>query len=175
MEYEQEHHDWLPVVFGCEQDGPCVQYIGGVDTCEGRLLTFPNVLQHRVGSFKLRDLTKPGHRKIVALFLVDPNIKVISTAHVPCQRIDWWIEATLEKQNTPGYTPHVLSSTLGQARALNDLPCELQDLIFNQVDDFPISLEEAETLRLELMKERQIFSVSHEESIARNTFSLCEH
>jgi hypothetical protein len=168
----QEHHLWLEDVYGCEPGGPCVQYIGGVDTCEGRLLTFPNVLQHRVGSFKLIDPTTPGHRKIVALFLIDPNIKVISTAHVPCQRMDWWTEAVLETQNTSGHTPRVSSSssTLRQAR-LNDLPHELQDLVFQQVDDFPIKLEDAETLRLEMMKERQAFSVSHRETIENITFS----
>ena len=177
MEYQQEHHKWLKEVYGCEQDGPCVQDIGGVDTCEGRLLTFPNVLQHRVGSFKLIDPTQPGHRKIVALFLVDPNIKVISTAHVPCQRMDWWTEAILEKQNASGHTLPVSSSssTLGQARPLSDLPRELQNLVFQQVDDFPIKLEDAEALRLELMKERQAFSVNHSESIESVTFSLCEH
>ena len=175
MEYEQDYHDWLPAVFGCEQYGPCVQYIGKVDTCEGRLLTFPNIIQHRVGPFKLIDPTKRGHRKILALFLVDPNIKVISTAHVPCQRMDWWIEATLEKQMTPGHTPHASSSVPGQAKPLNDLPRELQDLVFQHVDEFPISLEDAETLRLELMKERQKFSVSHGEYIENMTISLCEH
>lgn len=98
MVYEQDHHDWLPLVFGCEHDGPCVQSMGGVDTCEGRLLNFSSVLQHRVGPFKLIDPTKPGDRMIVAMFLVDPNIKVISTAHVPCQRMDWWTETLAPKQ-----------------------------------------------------------------------------
>ena len=83
MSYPQNHFEWLSEVFGCENEGPTVQEIGSVETREARLLTFPNVLQHRVSPFKLADPTKPGHRKIVALFLVDPNIKVISTAHVP--------------------------------------------------------------------------------------------
>jgi hypothetical protein len=174
MGYEQDHHEWLDVVFGCRQYGPCVQDVGSVDTPEGRLLTFPNILQHRVGSFKVVDPIKPGHRKIVALFLVDPNIKVISTAHVPCQRKDWWIEATVEKQSTGVHSQDGVSSP-GQVKSLNDLPLELQDLIFKQVDDFPISLEDAETLRLELMKERQTFSVSNKSYIEGNTFSLCEH
>ena len=171
MNYQQYTCDWLPAIFGCEENGPRIQYIGNVNTCQGRLLTFPNVLQHRVGPFKLMDPTKRGHRKIPASFLVDPNIKVISTAHVFCQRVDWWIEATSEKQNTC----HVSSSVPGQARALTDLPRELQDLVFQQVDGFPISLEDAETLRLELKKERQKFSVNHGEYIEGLTFSLCEH
>ena len=79
-----------------------VQYIDGVDTCEGRLLTFSNVLHHRIGSFKPIDPSKPGHRKIVVMFLVDPNVKVISTAHVPCQRMDRYGEAAAHAWT---YTP----------------------------------------------------------------------
>ena len=164
FEYEQDHHDWLEDVFGMEQEGPSVQDIGSVDTREGRLLTFPNILQHRVGSFKLVDPTKPGHRKIVALFLVDPNIRIISTAHVPCQRKDWWMEAVLETQTKPV-----------REKGLNDFPVELQDIIFKEVDDFPISLADAEILRLELMKERKKFSVKHTDYIESIEFSLCEH
>lgn len=81
--YRQDQHEWISEVFGCKQNGPAVQDIGGVETWEGHLLTFPNILQHCVGPFKLEDPTKPGHRKIVALFLVDPYVKIISTAKVP--------------------------------------------------------------------------------------------
>ncbi|KAJ6184217.1 hypothetical protein N7519_005518 [Penicillium mononematosum] len=56
----------------------------------GRLLTFPNTLQHRVSPFSLADNTKPGHRKILALFLVDPNLRIISSANVPPQDELWW-------------------------------------------------------------------------------------
>lgn len=90
--YEQDHHDWLADVFGCENYGSSVQEIGSVETRQGRFLAFPNVLQHKVQPFSLADPTKPGHRKILALFLVDPNIKIISTANVPCQRKDWCVE-----------------------------------------------------------------------------------
>ncbi|KAH9475906.1 hypothetical protein JR316_0011467 [Psilocybe cubensis] len=86
-------YEWLLDIFGCERNEPTVQFVGSVMTPEGRLLTFPNILQHRVEPFKLEDPTKPGHRKIVALFLVDPNIKIISTANVPCQRADWVLNA----------------------------------------------------------------------------------
>ncbi|KAF8816713.1 hypothetical protein BYT27DRAFT_7229884 [Phlegmacium glaucopus] len=147
MDYEQDRHEWLDVVFGYRQNGPRVQDVGSVDTPEGRLLTFPNVLQHRVGSFKLVDPTKPGHRKIV-----------ISTAHVPCQRKDWWIEAILEKQSTGVHSQDGVSSP-GQVKRLNDLPFELQDLIFKQIGDFPISMEDAEKLRLKFMKERREFLI----------------
>lgn len=138
----ERDHDWLLDVFGCEQHGPAVQYVGSVLTPEGRLLTFPNILQHRVEPFKLEDPTKPGHRKIVALSLVDPNIRVISTANVPCQRLDW--------------VSDVDPSTTGDA-------------------EFPIDMDEAKALRLELMEERKDFVVSHGQAFETVTFSLCEH
>jgi hypothetical protein len=90
MGYEQDEHDFMSAVFGCEPDGPAVQEVGSVLCKEGRLLTFPNILQHRILPFKLADATKPGHRKILALFLVDPGIRIISTANVPPQQRDWW-------------------------------------------------------------------------------------
>ena len=154
----QGQHEWLSEVFGCEDEGPTVQEIGSVETREGRLLTFPNILQHRVGPFKLADPTKSGHRKIVALFLVDPNIKVISTAHVPCQQQEWWWEVTRTKEN----------------QQIASLPRELQDQILEDVD-FPISLQEAKALRLELMDERKAFVVKHGKGFESDTFALCEH
>ena len=149
-------------MFGCENEGPTVQEIGSVETREGRLLTFPNVLQHRVGPFKLADPTKPGHRKIVALFLVDPNIKVISTAHVPCQQQEWWWNLTRTKKN----------------QQIIDLPVELQDHIYMYIlddVDFPISLQDAKDLRLELMEERKAFVLDNVKAFEEATFSLCEH
>jgi len=131
MDYEQNHYKYLDVVFGCRQDGPCVQNVGSVDTREGRLLTFPTVLQHLAGSFKLADPTKPGHQKAVALFFVDPNIKVISTAPVPGQRNNWWIDATLEKQSIDIHTQEGVSSA-EQVNRLNDIPPSCKILYSNR-------------------------------------------
>lgn len=50
------------------------------------------VLQHRVAPFRLSDPTKPGHRKILAIFLIDPHHRIISTAHVPCQQKAIWAD-----------------------------------------------------------------------------------
>lgn len=60
------------------------------------MITFPNTLQHRVSPFSLTDRSKPGHRKILALFLVDPHRRVISSANVPPQREDWLPEERKE-------------------------------------------------------------------------------
>ncbi|TFK62408.1 hypothetical protein BDN72DRAFT_932523 [Pluteus cervinus] len=158
--YEQYHHDWLPAVFGCDQGSPTVQHVGKIETKQGRLLTFPNILQHQVLPFQLADPTKPGHRKVIALFLVDPNVKIISTANVPCQRMDWWKEA-IQNGSEEVRRPKI--------------PLELQEHILNGVEDFPLSMEEARELRLELMDERSSFQTTQEAVFSGNDFSLCQH
>ena len=159
IKYEQEFHDWLPAIFGCEQGRPGLQFVGSVENREGRLLTFPNILQHQVQPFSLVDASKPGHRKILALFLVDPHLKVLSTANVPCQQRDWWRE-------------HIAQLST----RLDLLPVELWDAVFDGViDDFPFSLDEAKDLRLKLMDERKAFVIRHDEAFKGMEFSLCEH
>ena len=54
------------------------------------------------------------------------------------------------------------------------LPVELQDHILEDVD-FPFSLQEAKTLRLELMEERKAFVLDSGKAFEGVTFSLCEH
>jgi Protein of unknown function (DUF4246) len=157
VSYAQDHHDWLEAVFGCQNYDSSVQYIGDVTAKEGRVVTFPNVFQHRVQPFELDDPGKPGHRKILALFLVDPHIRIISSANVPTQRKDWWAE----KIRLSGIFPR--------------LPAEIHQEVMSHVDGFPISLEEAKSLRLELMEERKAFVARHDEKISETTFNLCEH
>lgn len=155
--YPQEHHRWLSEIYGCKQNGPAIQYIGDVVTKEGRLLAFPNIFQHRVGPFRLADKTKAGHRKILALFLVDPHIKIISSANVPCQQKEWWAHELRAKG------------------VFSMLPNELVKEVMDNVDDFPMGLEEAKKLRLELMEERKGFVRRHDVQFESATFSLCEH
>jgi hypothetical protein len=121
-------------------------------------LAFPNVLQHQVQPFSLADPTKPGHRKILALFLVDPFQRVVSTANVPPQQRDWWAEAVQ-----------------GLEGKLDQLPPELRHQVMTDVGDFPISLEEAKGLRQELMDERRAFVEDVNNLLESEDFSFCEH
>lgn len=75
MPYEQNDHAPLCVLFGTPslRDEIKLQEIGSIATPNGRLLAFPNTLQHRVEPFELIDKTKPGHRRFLVLWLVDPN------------------------------------------------------------------------------------------------------
>lgn len=44
--YNKDDIDWLGTIYGMDNWRPGIQNIGVVETCEGRLITFPNVLQH---------------------------------------------------------------------------------------------------------------------------------
>ncbi len=133
---EQNEHESLEKFLGVEQEGPAVQELGQVLTREGRLLVFPNCLQHRVQPFELQDKTRPGHRKILAMFLVNPHRPILSSAHVPPQRRDWWADE-VRKGGT-----------------LSALPNEILDMTVSMVDDFPISWDKAVEIREQLMAER---------------------
>ncbi|MFE5947284.1 DUF4246 domain-containing protein [Streptomyces sp. NPDC056480] len=85
-EYEQNDDNGMRDVYGLEDEDALNQMLGSASTPAGRCLAFPNVLQHRVGSFRLSDPTRAGHRKILAFFLVDPSEKIVSTSDVPPQQ-----------------------------------------------------------------------------------------
>lgn len=164
VSYEQGRHEFLQTVYGfgdedvsSGRDDNVTQDLGGVICKEGRLLTFPNTVQHRVSSFSLADPTKPGHRKILALFLVDPHRRVISSANVPPQREDWGIERKVLVD-----------------KALSRLPVELKDMVEEDLDPL-MTMEEAKELRLKLMKERGLRSEAFNDTFERGDFRLCEH
>lgn len=135
------------------------QDLGGVVCREDRLLTFPNVLQHRVSPFSLADPSKPGHRKILALFLTDPKMRIISSANVPPQQEEWsrgqW---------------DVIDGLLGER-----LPVELQEMVRKDLPKSVMSLEEAKEYRLELMEERRWKAQEQNVGFIGGEFSLCEH
>ncbi|KAI8935769.1 hypothetical protein NX059_007289 [Plenodomus lindquistii] len=158
--YEQGDYEGIEKIFGIHHQQDHFQELGSVLTKEDRFIAFPNGFQHRVGSFKLVDPTKPGHRKIVALFLVAPTLPIISTANVPPQQRDWWIrEISAQEENR-----------------VSNLPAELIEMIGEGVEDFPIGMDEAKTLREELMRER---GKMDKDVIKAQTqgwgFNFCEH
>jgi hypothetical protein len=163
--YEQGQHEFLYEVFGFDpdvvdndSDSLITQDLGNVVCQKGRLLTFPNTVQHRVSPFSLADRSKPGHRKILALFLIDPNQRIISSANVPPQRVDW-----------AGYKRNFVNELL-----LPWIPVELGEMISE--DTIPsITMDEAKDYRLELMEERSISSISNNDTFEIGMFYLCEH
>ncbi len=88
--YEQNDSTGMMAVFGLDETMPLLQELGSVATRPGRLLAFSNMFQHKVQPFELVDQTKRGWRKILAFFLVDPTLRITSTATVPPQQQEWW-------------------------------------------------------------------------------------
>lgn len=159
IQYEQSDDLGFRTIWGVDNQGQGEQVLGSVLTREDRLIAFPNGFQHRVGAFKLADPTKPGHRKILALFLVAPTIPVISSANVPPQQRDWWAREV----------------KLDESRVAQ-LPAELVDMIAEGVKDFPIGLDDAKEIRGELMAERGRINKAVEHEIFKDErFSFCEH
>ncbi|KAJ5519230.1 hypothetical protein N7453_001652 [Penicillium expansum] len=150
--YEQGQFEFLQAVFGFDDqvngsgnNRDITQDLGAVACKEGRLLTFPNTVQHRVSPFSLVDPSKPGHRKILALFLVDPIQE------------DWGYE----RQDAVN-------------QALASLPAELRDIVQDDLDPV-MTMEKAKEYRLELMKERGHRSGKHNQHFETGDFNLCEH
>ncbi|KAI1749122.1 hypothetical protein F4782DRAFT_514666 [Xylaria castorea] len=193
-EYEvgQDQYDWLERVHGTWLgfNGVCVQNYGSVETPEGRFLAFPNVFQHRVSSFQLLDPTKPGHRRFIALWLVDPHLRIISTANVPPQQQDWWVESvfgrsTESQQAALANLPAELVQLLREkglfekvqlSHTTGKLPVELMEMVRKYFAESPVmSDEEARAHRLKLMDERTKFSDATNESWQSQSYNFCEH
>lgn len=152
--YEQGDTWGCTHYFGAEDEEPLVYPLGAVDTNQGNVLIFPNTFQHHVDGFELKDPTKPGHRKIVAFFVVDPNNEHVATTElVPPQNPAWWDDDDL-----------VSADMKTQINILNP--------------DLPQSWDKAVEIRKQLMEERsqdeEEDTYDHENPYIR-TFSLCEH
>ncbi|SJL12728.1 uncharacterized protein ARMOST_16159 [Armillaria ostoyae] len=161
-DYGQDDGDGTGAVWGLDQDEPLNQIIGEVLTKAGRCIAFPNLYQHCVSPFSLLDPSKSGYRKIVALFLVDPELKNPrpSTTTVPPQGRDWWFQELLGLAEE------------GNSR-LGPLPTELLDLIVDFMD--LMTRKEAEEARLQLMDERTVFVRENSENMFDTPFNMCEH
>lgn len=112
---------------------------GSVATPQGRLVTFPNVLEHRINRFKLVNPLVPGHYRAVKLYLVDPHYRICSTRNVPPQQHHWWAQEVTTKvfyKNTA-------------------LPQELIDEVIKGTEDWPMGLQEATQHRFEMIKEHR--------------------
>ncbi|KAG9022000.1 hypothetical protein FS837_006801 [Tulasnella sp. UAMH 9824] len=160
--FEQGDNDGVRLTLGMEYGQPSNQLVGAVKTSANRCIAFPNIYQHQVSSFKLVDPTKPGHRKIVALFMVDPENRVPSTSDLPPQQSYWAREAIFETLVQRNHNTNV------------SLPVELADMVMDWVDNV-MSLEEAKAYRLELMEERTAFVDVVDEKHFSAPFNFCEH
>ncbi|QGV81871.1 DUF4246 domain-containing protein [Streptomyces ficellus] len=106
-DYEQNDDNGLREVYGLEDEDALNQPLGSASTPAGRCLAFPNVLQHRVDSFRLADPSRPGHRKILAFFLVDPSERIVSTSDVPPQQ-PWAPTSTMTLEQAKDYREQLM-------------------------------------------------------------------
>ncbi|KAI0708765.1 hypothetical protein C8T65DRAFT_576187 [Cerioporus squamosus] len=157
MRYEQSDHRGYVVAYGFGRDHHKNQELGHIVAEEDKCVAFPNIYQHHVDAFELADPTKPGYRKILCFFLVNPETEILSTTHVPPQQEDWSMD---EVEKVP---------------ALQKLPIELFDMVTQYVKPGVMSREKAEDHRAELMKERSRFVVEHNENVYELEFNMCEH
>ncbi|KDQ58993.1 hypothetical protein JAAARDRAFT_154178 [Jaapia argillacea MUCL 33604] len=157
LPYQQSDSKGYTVAFGITRDGALNQKLGSVIAKEDKCLAFPNIYQHRVAPFELVDATKPGVRKILCFFLVDPTTKILSTSDVPPQQRRWY------------------EDELAKIPALLNLPVELQDIIKDYTLAEKITLEQAQEERELLMEERAGFQVEHNEKVFEMQFNMCEH
>ncbi|KAJ3494740.1 hypothetical protein NLG97_g3882 [Lecanicillium saksenae] len=157
LNYLQNDINSIARTFAVEQnhEASTLQDVGSVTTREGRAVFFPNLFLHKVEPFELADKTRPGHRKILALFLVDPKVPIISTANVPPQQRHWW----------PGE---------GYVRDKMRLPAEIGELVLENVD-FPFDEVEAKKIREMLMAERKTEQREFVRELRSVDFSFCEH
>ncbi|WP_181786009.1 DUF4246 domain-containing protein [Streptomyces phytophilus] len=105
--YEQNDDNGVREVYGLENEGALNQLLGSAPTPAGRCLAFPNVLQHRVGEFRLADPARPGHRKILVFFLVDPSENIVSTSDVPPQQ-PWSGTSTMTLEQARNYREQLM-------------------------------------------------------------------
>lgn len=125
---------------------PAIQSLGSVATIEGRAVAWPNNLQHRVSPFSLADPTLPGHRKILAFFLVDPLDPTLSTTQVAPQQLDWVMHELDEPK---------ARMADGAEGAPPALPAELWHVIQKMMGPEVLDLVEAKRAREDLMAERK--------------------
>lgn len=123
----------------CQWGPRAFQNKGSVATPQGRLITFANVMEHRLKQFKLINPTMAGHYRAVKLYLVDPHYRICSTRNVPPQQHHWWANEV---------TGHFFHKN-------TTLPQELVDEILKGTQNWPMGMQEAKRHRLEMMKEHR--------------------
>ncbi|KAF9014470.1 hypothetical protein BDZ89DRAFT_995158 [Hymenopellis radicata] len=152
----QDDEKCTQIIYGLARDRPLVQELGSVRTCQGRCIAFPNVYQHQVQPFELADATKPGHRKILAFFLVNPDIQIPSTTSVPPRQYEWAVNECRDA-------------------LLERVPPEIVHIICEYILTFTCTREETKKERKALMKERSRFVATHTKRKYQVGFNLCEH
>eukprot|EP00892_Ulva_mutabilis_P004380 jgi/Ulvmu1/2313/UM013_0161.1 len=152
-DYKQNDEEGVEQVYSMEDFCALNDPLGSALCKSGHALCWRNALQDRVTPFKLADPTRPGVRKIAAVFIVHPDRRVLSTRDVPPQQPEWHdTESRLDSTMPP------------------DVKLQLDAFM-----EFPVLLEGAKVLRAELMKERSRVEVNVSEAGYERKIYLCDH
>ena len=128
-----------------------VQDIGDVVAKTNRCIAFTNLYQRQVQPFELEDPTRPGHRKALTFFLIDPIREIPSASDAAPQEQEWVIDAM---------------RAVGANSPFARLPVEILKMISEWIDEPTMSRLDSEKYREEMMAERAEFS----EQINENYF-----
>lgn len=139
---------WAPEIYGARHGDPAIQHMADIHLREGRVVTYPNIFQTRLMPFELMDKSKSGHVKLLIVHLIDPQRRMLSTSMVPPQRRDWWAEE-VRRNNAK----------------LWRLPKEIWNRIVENVEGYPVGIEEGELMRQEFMAERAEYQRKHTEAM----------
>lgn len=156
FDYPQDGEGFVEKHYGLQDEDQLNEYLGQIVAEEGKCITFPNYLQHRVTPFQLKDESKPGIRKILVFFLIDPDDSILSTKDVPIQ------QNYVIKQK--------LNNIFDEKKNVHQ---RVRDNIYDKID--AITFEEAKKHREALMFQRKYYVDEINKNIFEREFSLCEH
>jgi hypothetical protein len=107
--------------------------LGKVSLKQDRCFAYPNHIIREWAPLELQDQTKPGYFKFIKFFLVDPALRIVSTANVPPQQEEWFMEE------------------LKQIPFFQQLPRDIFALIKNNLE-WPMSFAQARKYRKERLQ-----------------------
>ncbi|KAK7693628.1 hypothetical protein QCA50_003197 [Cerrena zonata] len=151
----------------------------------GRIVSFPNFVQHKVLKLK-NEGPETAVRKILCFFLVEDNDEHLKTSDYD-KSVEWpgfsfkglmghkvltTSEIPIQAQQTNFPTLRFLLSVASQRATGKALAGELIDLILNS-ENFGVTAGQAEGLRRSFMDERR--PKPHDGSLWEEEYSLCEH
>ncbi|KAI9931501.1 hypothetical protein MW887_010076 [Aspergillus wentii] len=156
IEHDPDDSVWLKQVFGLDAGDSPNQIVGKIKCKSGRVVMYPSTVQHRINRFNLADKGKAGYTKAIAMFLVDPNIRIISTSNIPPQRLDWAFD-DCKKDELDG-----LNSSLDR------LSMNFQD----RRENLPFSMNEAKQYHAQIFKELIEFTKYQHVAFTSNVITL---
>lgn len=142
--------------YGIRDEDILNEELGDIETCENKCIVFKNDVQHKVANFELKDINKNGYRKILVFFLIDPNVKILSTKDIPYQSIERMHYFLIN------------FTSLGTI-----LPEEVIAIIVSFYST--MNEHEAKKHQKELMKARSYEDRKINKKFFDRTFNLCEH